>query len=282
MNTTRRIRAIAATCFVAFLWSTAGFLIKSINLSPLAMTSGRCIVVFLLLTPLVLRLKGGMFDKYVILGGVFYALFVCCFTISTKYTVSAVAIVMQYTAPIYVALAAVLFLHEKIYKADLISMFFVFIGMALFFFDKFAGGNTFGNVVAVFNGITFAGLAVCFRLQKDAHPIRSVYLGSIIAAVIGLPALIHDGIPDATSCIYLFLFGSQAALTFILYSSASKYLSAIETVLLPVIDPILNPVWVFLFLGEKIGMISVFGGIVVLASVVLRAIYGIHYHLDED
>lgn len=268
-------KAVLTTFFVAFLWSLAGILIKSINLSPLAITGGKCLITFILLTPLVLKIEGKKYDKYVIAGGLFYAAFSYCFNISTKLTVSAVAIVMQYTAPIYVAFFSSYFLKEKITKLDIISMIFVFSGMIMFFLDEFSGGNLVGNVIAVFNGITFAGLAICFRLQKNAHPILSVYCGNLFGGIIGLPFFVSAGIPDAHSLFFLFLFSAQAAITFVLYSKASQYLSALETVLLPILDPLLNPVWVYLMLGEKMGVISILGEIMVLTSITVRVICSI-------
>ncbi len=268
-------KAVAATFIVALLWSLAGFLIKSIHMTPFALTSGKCLLTAVFLIPVVHSIHGFKIDRYVILGSFFYAAFTYCFNISTKLTVSAIAIVMQYTAPIYVALLSNIFLKEKITRADIYELIFVCLGMVLFFLDKITGGSFLGNVISIFNGVTFAGLAICFRLQKNQSPIASVFLGNLLGAIIGFPALVSNGMPDYSSLIYLTLFAGQAAFTFTLYSEASKYLSGLETVLLPIFDPILNPVWVYLFLGEKIGFMSICGMIIVLLSISLRVVYGL-------
>jgi len=267
-------KAVIATCFVAVLWSLAGLNIKLIEWPPFAIAGGRSIVSLLLLTPTMLKIKGKKLTAPVVLGGIFYAIFCCCFVVSTKLTTSAVAIFMQYTAPVYVAVLSGTFLGERITKIDIISIITVFMGMLLFFLDDLGGGSFVGNVVAVFNGITFAGLAICLRLQKNAHPIMSVFCGNAITVIVCLPFVVSAGMPDTNSLFFLVLLGMQVAITYTIYGMASRSLSGLEVVLLPVIDPILNPVWVYLMLGEKIGPMSILGGIIVLASITGRMIYG--------
>ena len=267
-------KAVIATCFVAVLWSLAGLNIKLIEWPPFAIAGGRSIVSLLLLTPTMLKIKGKKLTAPVVLGGIFYAIFCCCFVVSTKLTTSAVAIFMQYTAPVYVAVLSGTFLGERITKIDIISIITVFMGMLLFFLDDLGGGSFVGNVVAVFNGITLAGLAICLRLQKNAHPIMSVFCGNAITVIVCLPFVFSAGMPDTNSLFFLVLLGMQVAITYTIYGMASRSLSGLEVVLLPVIDPILNPVWVYLMLGEKIGPMSILGGIIVLASITGRMIYG--------
>jgi drug/metabolite transporter (DMT)-like permease len=63
----------------------------------------------------------------------------------------------------------------------------------------------------------------------------------------------------------------QLGLPYMLYARAIHHVTALEAVLIPVIEPILNPIWVLLFLGEKPGVLSLCGGILVLAAVTWRA-----------
>ena len=268
-------KAIFTTCFVAFLWSLAGLNIKMIDWPPYAIAGGRslCAVIFLL--PIIAKYRPFKFDKYVLGGAVCYALFNYCYIMSTKLTTSANAIILQYTAPIYVAILSWAFLKEKISKADIISIVFVALGMGLFFLDEAGGGTPIGNFIAVFNGITFAGICIFLHLQKDGKPILSMYLGNVLSALIGIPFVVKAGMPNMISLFYLALSGGLFALTYALYANASKGLSPLEIVLIPIIDPVMNPVWVYLMLGEKPGLVSIIGGIVVLISVTARVVYGL-------
>ena len=114
-------KAIALTCFVAFLWSLAGFNVKMIHWSAYAIAGGRSLIAVLLLSPLFLGRRMEI-NRYVMGGALCYAAFNYCFITSTKLTTSAMAIMMQYTAPIYVALLSWVFLRERITRADIASV----------------------------------------------------------------------------------------------------------------------------------------------------------------
>ena len=268
-------KAIAITCFVALMWSLAGFNIKMIEWSPYAIAAGRSLVAVILLAPMVLRKGFQKIDRYVIGGAICYAAFNYCFITSTTLTSSAIAIMMQYTAPIYVALLSWLFLRERVGWADIISVGFVFLGMIFFFLDSNSGGSLKGNIVSIFNGITFAGISIFLRLQKDGNPALSMYLGNVISAVAGLPIMWNAGMQDTISLLFLLLAGLLVAVSYTLYAKASTGLSALETVLIPIIDPVMNPVWVFLFLDERPGALTIVGAAVILVSVTIRVVSGL-------
>ena len=268
-------KAIAITCFVALMWSLAGFNIKMIEWSPYAIAAGRSLVAVILLAPMVLRKGFQKIDRYVIGGAICYAAFNYCFITSTTLTSSAIAIMMQYTAPIYVALLSWLFLRERVGWADIISVGFVFLGMIFFVLDSNSGGSLKGNIVSIFNGITFAGISIFLRLQKDGNPALSMYLGNVISAVAGLPIMWNAGMPDTISLLFLLLAGLLVAVSYTLYAKASTGLSALETVLIPIIDPVMNPVWVFLFLDERPGALTIVGAAVILVSVTIRVVSGL-------
>lgn len=274
-------KAILLTVCVAVLWSLAGLNIKMISWPPYAIAGGRSVIASILLYPLLKKGGNMKIDKYVIGGALCYASFNYCFNISTKLASSAIAIMMQYTAPIYVAILAWIFLKEKITKADIISLVVVFAGMLLFFMDGGASGSTIGKIVAVFNGITFAGNSIFLRLQKNGNPVMSVFLGNVISGVVGIPFMVSAGVPDTKSFLFLLLAGFLCGFTYAAYAKASTGLSALETVLLPILDPVLNPVWVFLFLGEVPGKMAIIGAVIVLTAVFVRSIYGIRAE-DHD
>ena len=268
-------KAIIVTCVTALLWSVCGLNIKLIDWSPYAIAGGRSIFAALLLTPFILKSKNRKIDRYVIGGAVCYAAFNYCFNISTKLATSAIAVMMQYTAPVYVSVLAWIFLKEKITKADIASIICVICGMLLFVFDGAAGGSALGKGIAVLNGIFFAGMSIFLRFQKNGNPVMSMYLGNVISGIIGIPIIGSVGMPDTRSFLLLILAGVLCGSTYAVYAVASTGLSALETVLLPIIDPVMNPVWVFLFLGEAPGVLSVIGSVIVLISVTARVIYGL-------
>lgn len=263
-------KAVLYLFLAALLWSMGGLLIKSVNWNPMAIAGSRsaiaAVFMILLLRP---RFRP---DKVKILGGIAYAATVTLFVTANKMTTAANAILLQYTAPVYVAVFGWWFLKEKITRIDWITILMVMAGMVLFFMDELSPGNMLGNIIAILSGVAFAWLVLLLRKQKEASPVDSVIIGNIITAIAGLPFMFNN-IPDASGWTALLILGIfQLGISYVLYSWAVKHVSAIEAILIPVIEPILNPIWVVIMLGETPGTWALAGGLVVLASITLRSL----------
>ncbi len=254
----------------AFLWSSGGLLIKSVAIHPLAiggMRSGiACLVVLLFLGR-----PRFTWSIPQIGGALSYAATVTLFVFATKLTTAANAILLEYTAPVYIALLGSWFLGERTTTVDWIMIGVCLFGMTLFFLDSLAPGQLIGNICGVLTGVTFAFLAVFLRKQKDTSNLESIFLGNAIVAVIGIPFL-RFGVPDAKGFSILIALGAlQLGLPYILYARAIKKVTALDSILIPIIEPILNPLWVFLLIGERPGRWAMIGGAVVLAAVTIRS-----------
>lgn len=264
-----RPRAVLFLVTAAILWSLGGLLIKSVNAHPLAIAGVRsaiAAVIFLLILGKP-KINGSAAQ---IGAAVSYAGTVAFFVLANKATTAANAIFLQYTAPIYVALLSSWLLKERTKLLDWITIFIVIGGMALFFLDNLSTSGVLGNIYAVASGICFALQAIFLRMQKDESPWESVFLGNILTAIIGLPFLSLEW-PNPNGWGILLLLGVvQLGLPYILYAKAIKHTSALEAILIPVIEPILNPIWVVLLLGERPGPWSLVGGFIVLAAIVIR------------
>ena len=172
-------KAIILLLLTAVLWSLGGLLIKSIQWNPLAIAGTRSIIATPLIL-LILRKKHLTFSVPQILGALSYCVTVILFVVSTKFTTAANAILLQYTAPIYVAIFSIWLLKEKIKKCDWIIIFIAMSGMFLFFFDKLSTGNLIGNILAIISGLSFALFVIFMRMQKREFPLGSIFLGNII------------------------------------------------------------------------------------------------------
>lgn len=266
-----RLRSIIYLIITALLWSTGGLLIKLVDLNGIAITAGRSIVAAVIII-IVMGVPDFKIKKYEALGALSYTATVILFVSATKLTTAASAIMLQYTAPIYVALLSAYFLNEKITRYDWFTIFIVVLGMSLFFFDKLAGGSLIGNILAILSGVGFALTAIFMRKLKDGKPINLVIYGNILSGIIGLPFLIGQ-VPSGKSILGLILLGVfQLGISYIFYSEAIKHVTALEGILIPILEPILNPVWVFIFIGEKPGYWSMVGGIIVLTAITIRCI----------
>ncbi|MGE5411192.1 MAG: DMT family transporter [Clostridiales bacterium] len=263
-------KAILYLIATAVLWSLGGVLIKWVKLNPIAIAGMRSLISVIFIA-VAFRPKV-KFSSVKLAGGFAYTSTVVLFVSANKLTTAANAILLQYTAPVYVAILGYWFLKERISRLDWISIFVAFCGMILFFMDKLSTGNMFGNVIAIFSGIAFAWLVLLMRKQKDESPLDSVIIGNILTALIGVPFVLGSHI-DLNSWIGLFLLGVvQLGIPYVLYAYAISHVAAIEAILIPVIEPVLNPIWVLLILGESPGIYALIGGIIVIGSLTFRSI----------
>lgn len=266
-----RRRAIWFLVIAAILFSTAGFLIKLVQLPALAVAGGRSAVAAIVIWAFLRRPKF-TWSALQIGCAIAYCGTVLFFVIANKTTTAANAILLQYTAPVYIALFGVWVLGERTRLLDWVTIGLVLVGMTLFLLDGLSAGNLVGNGFALLSAVCFAFLAMLLRKQKDSSPMESVLLGNILTAMIGLPSLIVSQ-PDLKSLLGLVLLGVfQLGIAYILFTKATRHVSAIEIVLIPVIEPILNPIWVALMIGETPSLLAALGGVIVLAAVVGRGV----------
>lgn len=267
----KRYRAIIFMLVAATLWSSGGLLIKLVSWNPVAIAGLRSLIAVLILL-VFFRHSRLSWSFYQIGGAVAYAVTVTLFVVATKLTTAANAILLQYTAPIYVALLGAWFLGESTQWFDWITVLVVIGGMALFFFDHLTTGSLLGNGCAIVSGLSFSFLILFLRKQKDESPLGSIILGNLLTGLIGLPFM-FESMPSPMSWVGLILLGVvQLGLSYVLYSEAIKHVTALEAVLIPGIEPILNPIWVFLILGEVPGKWALVGGFIVFVSVTARCL----------
>lgn len=268
-------RSVLLLVLAALCWSLGGLLIKAVTWPPLAVAGGRGFIaaVFLLVTNRGLRFH---FSRDQVLGAIAYAACTVTFCTATKLTTAANAILLQYTAPVWVALFGAWFLGERATRADWVTIVVVLSGMGLFFADSLELAHVVGNVIAIVSGICFAAMTMALRKQKDTSATESIILGNLIAFLVGLWWIVRSPAPTTSGWMALFILGTvQLGVSYWLYARAIKHVSALEAVLIPVIEPILNPVWVLLALHEKPSLLALIGGAIVLSAVTVRALMSV-------
>lgn len=269
----QRERQIAVFLLIltAVLWSTGGVLIKWVTWHTMAIAGMRSAIAAAFLWA-VLRRPQFTWSGLQLGGAVAYTASVLGFVVATKLTTAANAIVLVYTAPIYVALWSPWFLQERITRLDWLTLGLVIGGMGLFFLDHLTIAGWWGNVCAIGSGMATAWVILCLRKQHGTSTLETVLLGNLITALIGAPFMFH-ALPDLTSWAALMLAGiGQIGFAFILYLRAIKSVSALEASLIPVIEPLLNPLWVLLLIGEVPGRWAILGGAVVILAVTVRGL----------
>jgi len=276
MRNAAHARAVGLMASAALCWSLGGLLIKSVAWPPLAVAGGRGFIAAAFLAIFAPRFRF-TWSAAQIGGAVAYAATTILFVAATKLTTAANAILLQYTAPVWIALFGAWFLGEPATRADWLTIAVVFGGMGLFFCDDLQFAGFAGNLIALASGVAFAAMTLLLRRQKDTSAEESIFLGNLLAGAIGLPFMISaPTLPNARGWIALALLGVvQLGISYLLYARAIRHITALEAVLIPVIEPILNPVWVLLALGERPGPLSLLGGVIVLSAVTARTVHSL-------
>lgn len=270
LHPTRR-QAILLLLLTGSLWSSSGLFIKLSSWGPLAILSSRSLIAALVLL-LYLRSLPLRWSRWQIVGAVAYVAMQIFFISSTKLTTAANAIFLQFAAPLYLVILGFWFLGERPQRADWLSMPVIFAGMLLFFGDDLSLAGLWGNVFGILGGVMMAVMIMCLRRQKMGNPAQTVLLGNLLAGLVGLPFLLRETFTPTDVGLILYLGIFQLGLPFILYAIVIKHTPALEATLIVSIEPILNPIWVFLALGEVPGPLAFVGAVIVLGAVLTRAV----------
>ncbi len=270
---TSKPKAIVLLICSAFLWSTAGVLIKWVQWHPLAICGMRSLIAAAVLW-IYLRKPHFHWSFAQVGGAVAYAATVLLYVSAVKMTTAANAILLQYTAPAWVAIFSAGFLRERVTRLDWISVGLIFAGMVLFFREGLASVSFLGDLLAVLSGFTIAWMTLFMRKQKDGSSLESALLGNLIAAAVGLPFMFQSA-PTAQGWLGIALLGVfQLGLSYIFYTRALKVVTAVEAIIVSTLEPILNPIWAFLLIAERPSAWALAGGALVVLAVTGRGLAG--------
>lgn len=272
------ISPIVYVVIAVLLWSTGGLFIKLTSLDAFAVNLGRSLFAALAVAAFTFR-KGLRLDKFTLIGSFLYAGTLSCFVYATKNTTAANAIFLQYTAPVYILIFAPLILKEKFLISDLITVILCIAGMSFFFLEPqnsenvLAGNVLGGNIAALAAGLFFGLYFIILRHPKSLklNPALSVFYGNVIIVFLMLPFLIANPPAAITMNDFLaifFLGVFQIGIAYILFTKGiAEGVRSLDASIIGFIEPLLNPVWVLIFVGERPSIWAVIGGAVIIAAV---------------
>lgn len=260
------------------LWSTGGLFIKVLTLDAFQIAFYRSGIAALTILVISIIKKNDLkfeFDIISILCSVSYAFILILFVIATKLTTAANAIFLQFTAPIYLLVLEPLFLKTKFEKRNLIALIFCLAGMILFFFGRLDFSNIQGNLIAIGSGISFALFSLFLKWKKQLHKSEStiVYIvaGNILVCLFCLPVVYGRLALDITQLsILLFMGVFQIGISYMIFNEGIKYISATESMIIAMLEAVLNPIWVFIGVGEVPTVYSIIGSVIILLAIIWR------------
>lgn len=255
----------------ALLWSTGGIGIKAVHDSALKVTFYRSLFAAIALMIFIPRdrwiRRRWKSNRAFAIAVISYAACLTTFVVATKWTTAANAIFLQYAGAVWVLLLSPVIVHEPIRGKDVAAIIAAIGGMALFFFGRFDTRGMSGNAMALLSSVFFAALILSLRRDQEASQ-AAVLWGNVACAVSVLPFIIRDlALTPQSLAIFVFLGFFQIALAYTFFTRGLAYVTATQASLTGMLEPIANPVWVFLMLGERPSPFAIAGAAVVLAAI---------------
>jgi drug/metabolite transporter (DMT)-like permease len=262
-----RRNGILFIVIAALLWSTGGIGIKYVVDSALKVTFYRSVfaaITLFLVFPRDVRVKP---TPAFLAAIVSYGATLTTFVIATKLTTAANAIFLQYAGVVWVLILAPLVLHEKMQRRDVIAIVVAMTGMALFFVGKFEARGMSGNAMALLSSIFFATMILALRREHEKSR-AAVTWGNIVLAMAIFPFVANDlALTTKSFLALLFLGVFQIGIAYAFFVKGLRYVTATQASLTGMLEPIANPIWVLLFLGEKPSVYAIAGGVIVLVAI---------------
>ncbi len=270
-------KAILEMLLCAGLWSIAGIFMKLLPWSGFAVAGLRSLVagltfaVYMAIRRIPLRL-----DRRTVLAGILAGSVYICFASANKLTTAANAIVLQFTDPAFLVLYTAILYKKRPRGRDLAVVLAVMGGITLFFFDRLGPSTALGNCVAILSGMLMAGMYLAVQQLEAESRFSAILIGQLFAFLVGLPSVIVTrpllNLTTVSAVLVLGVF--QLGLAYILYVRASEFCPPLACALLGAVEPLLNPLWVLLFDGERPGPFALLGGAVVIGAVTLWCVFG--------
>ncbi|MCR5181965.1 MAG: DMT family transporter [Clostridia bacterium] len=272
MSTKRKGELMMVVC--AVLWSISGITMKYIDWSPFLISGGRglfsALIVYLSMRVSHYPMK---FTKKSMGIAICTFINILTFISANKLTTAANAIVLQYTAPIFVVLITVFVLKRRLKAHEIIAVLVAICGVVLFFLDQMSPQGMLGNILATTSGF-FMGLvyALSGEIKDDGERISGLVIGHALLALIGIPVgLVFTDPANITLVpilLVVFLGTVQMGIPYVLFGRASVMISGVELSLITMLEPMLNPLWVALIYGEIPGPRALFGMLLIIGAVV--------------
>jgi DME family drug/metabolite transporter len=263
---------LLAVSTAASMWSAGGLFIKLVTFNAMQISFFRCSIAALVFATLFGR-RLLLINTFTFVNAVFYASVLIAFVLATKMTTAANAIFLQSTAPIYVFIFEPIIAKTSYNRINILTIGVCAVGMIFFFIGKLSPGHFEGNLVALLSGVMFAALFLGLRKNEDKYQFSSIFYGNVIVAIVCIPFL--PGIQDVNLrnlSMVSFLGVFQIGLAYAVFSYGLRRVLAIEASILALMEPVFNPVWVFIGYGEAPSFLAIIGGIIILSAIAMRTL----------
>ena len=257
----------------ALLWSLAGVFIKFLDLPPLTIVFYRSLFAALIFTPF-LRRSDWRLSAPITISALTYTAAISAFVSANKLTTAANAIVLQYTAPVFVFLFSRLVLGEKISRLNGLALAVSMVGVAMISLDSAGEPEMAGVLLAILSGVLFAAYMINLQRTQSLSPVYLTWVNNIACTLLLLWLVKSQLALSLNEILILAVMGAvQLGLPYFLFSNGLRTISLQEASLIALIEPVLNPLWVALVVGEIPSTATIAGGGMILVGLGVRYVW---------
>jgi len=274
-----RLCVIAA----ALLWSTGSAFAKvltretplglhSPTLDPMQIASLRVLFAGLVLLPL-LRRRDFSFRPMMVATAICFALLNVSFMTAMMKGTAANAVLLQYTAPLWLYLAGIWFLGEQADRRAGLSVAIGLVGIATIVYGGWQDAQVDTVLTALASGILFASVMLCLRRLHDTSSLLVTTINLLFAGLVLLPFALRQAMPSAAQLSVLVVYGAfQMALPYWLMARGLRSVSPQEASTLTLLEPLLSPLWAYLAspATETPTVYTLAGGVFILGALAYR------------
>ena len=254
----------------AFLWSLSGIFTKSVEWNGVCLATLRGVIAFIVAL-ILLRGKKIRLNWVKVLCAICYFVQGVLFMCANKYTTAGNATVLQNMSPLYIILMNAAINHKKPTKNEILVCVILFIGVGLAFAGTIGGGAALGNIFAMLSALFYAGVYFLSK-QEGADPIESLLLGNgcylfLLPVLLTNQTVLHTSLHDWG---FLLLFGFLTGIgAWLCFAVGIKYATALQASFIALAEPVMAPLWTYIFLGEQISPLSFIGFAIVIITLLV-------------
>lgn len=272
-------KALLFTVIGVFLMSFESWLIRIANVSAQTVTFYFGLFMFITTFLALLSIeKSHILEVYtknpkpIILSALFMGTSNLFFVLAIKHTTVANAVFILSSAPMASSLIAYILFKRKTPRRIFVATFFVFIGLFMILSDGLSMGRWEGNLYALLCVLSFSSLFAVLENYKEVSRLACIGGGGLFASFLAFTTATIV-IPDTHSfLVILFMGGILTPISRVLIGAGTKVLASVDVTLLTLIETVLAPIWVWLFLNEVPASSTLYGGAIIIVTLVINSL----------
>lgn len=272
----RRRRGQIYVALAAVAWSTAGVLQRQLTLDAPTQVFGRAAFAgAALLGYVAIVERGQVLRGFKSVGGAGVAVALCvavasgCFISALNHASVARVLFILAVSPVLAALLARATLGEPISRRTALAMVVALSGVAVMLGAPGEASLT-GDGLAFAAALAFSVMIVITRWRHEVSMAPATCLSQVILVAVFLP-FATPGEISGDDLAWLAALGiGQIGLGFVLLTVGARLIPAAQVGLITLLEVVLGPVWVWLALDERPGTLTLVGGTIVIAAIVVQ------------